>query len=74
MLYPECARGGGANHILAEKRGVSFNLFQKRHENAIFLPIGGGGSTPSTPYAGSATVLDVVPMILGLPQNRNITF
>ena len=24
---PECARGGGVNHILAEKEGVSFTLF-----------------------------------------------
>ena len=41
---PECARGGGVSHILAEKRGVSFTLFQKMHENAIFsLRTGGGG-------------------------------
>ena len=40
----------------AEKRGVSFTLLQKMHENSIFSPItGGGGRTPSTPYAGSAT-------------------
>ena len=25
------------------------------HENAIFSPIRGGGRTPGTPYAGSAT-------------------
>ena len=25
---PECARGGGVSHILAEKRGVSFTLFK----------------------------------------------
>ena len=52
---PECARGGGVSHILAEKRGVSFILFQKLHENAIFSPKRGGGRTPGTPYAGSAT-------------------
>ena len=26
---PECARGEGVSHILAEKRGVSFTLFQR---------------------------------------------
>ena len=26
---PECARGGGVSHILAEKRGVGFTLFKK---------------------------------------------
>ena len=53
---PESARGGGVSHILAEKRGVSFTLFKKMHENLIFSPItGGGGGTPGTPYAGSAT-------------------
>ena len=40
---PECARGGGVSHILPEKRGVSFTLLKKMHENAIFSPIGGGG-------------------------------
>ena len=49
---PECARGGGVSHILAEKRGVSFTLFKKMHGNSIFLPIMGGGRTPETPYAG----------------------
>ena len=46
MADPECARGGGVSHILAEKRIVSFTLFQKMHENAIFLKftnMGGGG-------------------------------
>ena len=55
---PECARGGGVSHILAEKRGVSFTLFKmKMHENLIFSLIAGGGGrrTPGTPYAGSAT-------------------
>ena len=54
---PEYARGGGVSHILAEKSGVSFTLFKKMHENSIFSPIteGGGGRTPGTPYAGSAT-------------------
>ena len=43
MAYPERARRGSVSHILAEKRGVSFTLFQKMHENAIFSPIRGGG-------------------------------
>ena len=43
MADPVCARGGGVSHILAEKRGVSFTLFKKMHENAIFPPIRGGG-------------------------------
>ena len=51
---PECARGGGVSHMLAEKRGVSFTLFKKIHENPIFSPIT-GWRTPGTPYAGSAT-------------------
>ena len=51
---PECARGGGVSHILAENRGVSFTLFKKMHENSIFLPMT-GGRMPGTPYAGSAT-------------------
>ena len=55
-MYPECARGGGVSHLLAEKRGVSFTLLKKMHENTIFSPImGGGGRKPGTPYAGSAT-------------------
>ena len=54
MADPECARVGAVSHILAEKRGVSFTLFQKKHENAIFSPRS-GGRTPGTPYAGSAT-------------------
>ena len=45
---PKCARGGGVSHILAEKMGVSFTLFKKMHENAIFSPIRGGGGA----YAG----------------------
>ena len=43
MADPECARGGGGSHILAEKMGVSFTLFQKMHENSIFPPRTGGG-------------------------------
>ena len=39
---PECARGGGVRHILAEKR-VLASLLQKMHENVIFSPIRGGG-------------------------------
>ena len=56
MADPECARGGGVSHFLAEKRGVSFTFFKKMHQNAIFSPrTGRGGRTPGTPYAGSAT-------------------
>ena len=51
----ECARWGGVSHILAENRGVSFTLLKKMHENSIFSPITGGGRTPGTPCAGSAT-------------------
>ena len=40
---PECARGGGVSHIFAEKRCVSYTLFQKMQENAIFPPRKGGG-------------------------------
>ena len=32
----------GVNHILAEKGGVSFTLFKKMHENAIFSQKRGG--------------------------------
>ena len=40
---PKCARGGRVSHILAEKRGVSFTVCKKMHENIIFSPIMGGG-------------------------------
>ena len=43
MADPECARGGGVSHILAEERGDSFTLLKKMHENAIFSPIRGRG-------------------------------
>ena len=55
MADPECARGGGVSHILVEKRGVGFTILKKMHENSIFSPITGGGRTPGTPYAESAT-------------------
>ena len=42
VAYPECARGGGVSHIFAKKRCVSFTLFKKMHENAIFSPKRGG--------------------------------
>ena len=29
VTVPECARGGGVSHILAEKRGVSLTFFKK---------------------------------------------
>ena len=54
---PECARGRGVSHVLAEKRGVGFSLIKNMHENAIFSQRRGGGRTPGTPYAGSATEL-----------------
>ena len=63
---PKCARGGGVSHILAEKMGVSFTLFKKMHENAIFSPIRGGGRTPGTPYAGSATECGVCSTLTNL--------
>ena len=44
VAYPECARGGGVSHILAEKRGVSFTVLKKMHENSIFSPIRGEGA------------------------------
>ena len=43
MADPECARGGGVSHILAEKRVLASLYFKKMHENAIFLPLRGGG-------------------------------
>ena len=52
---PECAKGGGLSHILAEKKRVLASLYYKKmHENSIFPPIT-GGRTPGMPYAGSAT-------------------
>ena len=48
---PECARGGGISHILAEKRGVSFTLLKKMHKNLIFSPITGGGGGAYAGYA-----------------------
>ena len=47
---PECARGGGVSHILAEKRFLAALFSKKMHENAIFSPIRGGGGRA---YAGS---------------------
>ena len=48
---PECARGGGVSHILAEKRDVSFTLLKKMPENSIFSLITGEGGGA---YAGDA--------------------
>ena len=39
---PECARGGGVSHVLAEKKGVGFSLLKNMHENAIFSQRRGG--------------------------------
>ena len=45
---PECARGGGVSHILAEK-GLLASLYSKKmHKNAVFSPIREGA------YAGYA--------------------
>ena len=66
---PECARGGGVSHILAEKRGVSFTFFQKNAWKCnIFTKKGGGRTpgTPYTPYAGSATVYNVKKLFLSI--------
>ena len=61
MLYsvadPECVRGGGVSHILAEKRGVSFTLFKNMHENSIFSPITGGGVRRVRPMLDPPLVL-----------------
>ena len=43
MAYPECARGGGVSHILAQKRVLASLHSKKMHENAIFSPKMGGG-------------------------------
>ena len=56
---PECARGGGVSHILAEKRGVSFTLFKNMHENSIFLPIMGGGVRRVRPMLHTACISTV---------------
>ena len=55
MADQKCARGRGVSHILAEKRLLASLYSKKMHENAIFFPIRGGGRTPGTHYAGSAT-------------------
>ena len=49
-----CKRMGRKPHF-RRKRGASFTFFKKMRENSIFSPITGGGRTPGTPYAGSAT-------------------
>ena len=56
MADPECARGGGVNHILAEKRGVIASFYSKICMKCNNFTKKGGGRTPGTPYAGSATV------------------
>ena len=55
MEDPESARAGGVSHILAEKRGVSLTIFQKKCMKMQYFHKEGGGRTPGTPYAGSAT-------------------
>ena len=53
MVDPECARGGGVSHNLAEK-GLLASLYSKKC-NIFTKKGGGGGRTPGTPYAGYAT-------------------
>ena len=42
MVDPECAKGGGVSHILAEKRGVSFTSLKKCMKVQYFHQEGGG--------------------------------
>ena len=68
MTDPECARGGGVSHILAEKRDVTFTLLKKMHENAIFLPVRGGGVRRVRP------MLDPPLAIVGVPEKWIVEF
>ena len=57
-----CKRRGREPHF-GKKRGVSFTLFQKMHENAIFSPITGGGGVRRVrpmldPPLGSMKLID----------------
>ena len=72
VANPECARGGGLSHILADKRGVNVTLFQKMHENAILFNNKEGGRTPGTPYAGSATAWSYRETYIMYLSNRKI--
>ena len=54
---PECARGGSVSHILAEKRVLASLYLKKAWKFNIFTNNRGGGRTPGTPYAGSATAM-----------------
>ena len=60
-FYQVTASGGSRMCRMAEKKGVSLTLFKKMHKNSIFSPITGGGRTPGTPYAGSATDRPLAP-------------
>ena len=53
LTYPGCARGGGRNQILGEKK-VVFILMKNMHKIEYFHQEG-GGATPALPYAGHAT-------------------
>ena len=53
---PECARGGGVSHILAEKGVLASLYFKKCMKMQYFHQERGGGRR--TPYAGSATELE----------------
>ena len=54
MADQECPRGGGVSHILAEKRLLA-SLYSKKGMKMQYFHQKGGGRTPGTPYAGSAT-------------------
>ena len=54
---PECAREGGVSLIFAEK-GVLASLYSKKCMKKRYFYQEGGGRTPGTPYAGSATAYD----------------
>ena len=54
MADQECARGGSVCHVLAEKR-LWPSLYSKKCN--ILTNKEGGGRTPGTPYARSATAI-----------------
>ena len=60
MADPECARGGGVSHILAEKGVLALLYSKKCMKIQYFHQEREGGRTPGTPYAGSATETEVI--------------
>ena len=70
---PECARGGGVNHIWL-KKGVLASLYSKKtHENAIFSPRKGGGVRRVRPMLDPPLEMDNI--ICGrCPANKVIEF